>query len=125
VLLGADTTFRGHIVSKDTAGNVTITMAAGAGTTPPTPVLVKCNDTTGTVLWGTGTGATAGMQFTITFEKPYLTVPNVQISAGNSATSTKHIYKAKDVNGFSVYFVAAPASSTTNTTYQIDYLVTG
>lgn len=124
-LLINDTTFRQHIISKDTAGAVTLTMGAGAGTGGPGGLLIKCNDTMGTVLWGTGIGAIAGAQFTITFDRPYATIPNIQISSGNISTAVLHIYKAKDVNGFTVFFVGDPDSNTTNTKYQIDYLVIG
>lgn len=118
-----DVTIRGHLKSKDTTTNVTIALLPAAGTAPPTPLLIDCNDTKGKVLWGTGTVPAAGAQFTVTYETPYLTIPEVFITCGNRNTALLDIYRAYDQNGFTLYFTGTPAASTTQTTYQISYFV--
>ena len=107
-----------------TPSNSSAAMGAGAGTTPPAPVVGTSNDTRGLITFGTGATPAAGNVLTINFGRAFDTAPGVVISPANAATAALQPYVAsvsttQAVIGFGV----APAASQSNATYAIQYQV--
>lgn len=109
----------GHVAS--TGSPPTAAAGAGAGATPPAPVLTSATDTKGQVTFGTGTTPAAGAQVTVTFASAYATSPIVILTPINSATSALLPYVAATTTGFTVS-MNAPAASQANTVYGFTYV---
>ncbi len=116
----------GSAVSMSVSGYTpTAVAAAGAGTSPPAPVITAGSDNrSGTVTWGTGTSPTTGNQVTITFGQTFATTPVVMFSNGNGPTSGLNVnIQSVSTTGFVISTGNAPAASQSNTTYKIAFAV--
>lgn len=104
----------------------TAAAAANAGTSPPAPVLdASSNDQRLGLTWGTGTGATAGAQATVTFGATYGSFVVVLIVPRNAATVNLGLYISAAPGSFTINSANAPASSQANTTYSAKAVVVG
>jgi hypothetical protein len=103
----------------------TAVAGANAGASPPAPVVVgNAHDQDGTITWGTGTGAAAGLMVAVTFSTPFTSGVTVQLTANNAATATLLPFAANMAgSGFSIAVVGIPASSQANTVYSVNYHV--
>jgi hypothetical protein len=101
------------------------TAGAGAGTSPPAPIVTAGSDNrSGTVTWGTGTSPTTGNQVTVTFGQTFAVVPVVMFSNGNGPTSGLNVnIQSVTTTGFVISTGNAPAASQANTTYKIAWAV--
>lgn len=124
-------TDNGHLQFGGTTPGVAI--AAGAGSSPPTPAVVLAsgsNDCAGAITWGTGTAPNTQAQLTVTFSTPFVIpgggAPHIVLCAANSATAALNIFHSgASPTGFNVGVVTAPAASQANTTYSFTYVVLG
>jgi hypothetical protein len=103
-----------------------ISAGLGAGTSPPTPVVLSgSNDFRGTVTFGSGTLPTSNIVLVINFSVAMSTVPNVIISTTNGTVATiELVVSSVGSGGFSVAAPIMPASQA-NTAYSISYIVIG
>lgn len=93
--------------------------AAGAGSSPPAPV-VTGNDQSAVVLTGTGTGAAFGDQAVITFYEPHTVIPNVSVSPFGRPTALLLPYLAAvTTDDYTIGFANAPADSQPAGTYGV------
>lgn len=94
---------------------------AGAGTSPPAPVVsVDSCDERGSVTFGSGTSPAAGAQLVITFARPQdpNRLPVVQLTETTTALSALNpAVTSITANGFTVSTAGAPTASQGNTTY--------
>ena len=108
-----------------------IAPAAGAGSSPPPPVLTTgSNDCAGAITWGTGLSPNTQVQLTVTFSTPFVIpgggAPHIVLCAANAATAALNIFHSgASPTGFNVGVVTAPAASQGNTTYSFTYVVLG
>lgn len=113
--------------SMITGRTTTPTPAAGAnnGGTPPAPSLRSgSTDTTGAVLFGSGTIPAAGEQVVVTFGAAYGAAPLVILVSGNTATLALGALGATSTTTtFTIRCTTAPAASQAGTTFQVNYLV--
>lgn len=123
-------TVNGHMQYGASAPGVAA--AAGAGTSPPAPVIATgSNDCGGTISWGTGTSPNTQSQLTITFSSAWVIPggggPHVVLTPGNSATAALGAMFVTGISptAFQVNVPTAPAASQGNTTYQFSYMVAG
>ena len=122
-------TENGHLQFGSSAPGIAI--AAGAGTSPPSPVLVTgSNDCAGAITWGTGTSTNTQVQVTITFATPWVIpgggAPHICVTAQNAATAALGIYASgASPTGFQLGVQSAPAASQSNGTYSFNYIVLG
>lgn len=103
------------------------TASTGAGTSPPTPVLVG-TDTSGYVTFGTGTGPSAIQQVTVTYSiaRELSTNGNIQITPANAATAALGLYALASDSSTTAFKVSSsniPAASQANTVYAFYYHV--
>lgn len=102
----------------------TAVAGAGAGTTPPAPILnVNCTDVAGLITWGTGTTPATGSQVVVTFNKQFAHFPFVILQASNPATAALQLSASSNATTFTVSAGIAPAASQANTTYGFYYHV--
>jgi hypothetical protein len=113
-----------HKLVFEGGGSTTPSVAyqsTGAGTSPPaSPTVSNATDRRASVLWGTGTGATAGTQVRVTFAQPKPGTPKIGLVAENTLTASFAPY----VSNFSstsvdIGFGLAPTSSQGATVYQV------
>ena len=122
-------TENGHLQFGGTIPGLAV--AAGAGTSPPAPVLVTgSNDCAGAITWGTGTSPNTQVQLTVTFSAPFVIpgggAPHIVVCAANAATAALNIFHSgASPTGFSLGVVSAPAASQGNTVYSFNYVVMG
>jgi hypothetical protein len=104
--------------------SMSISVAGGAGTAPPSPTLISLSaDTQGEASLGTGTGPTAGSQATITFATAFGATPVIVLSPVNAATAALQPYvSGANSTGFNIAFAAAPAASQALGTYVVNYI---
>lgn len=109
-----------------TAAVGTITMGAGAGTTPPAATITNTptpNDTRGTIGWGTGTTPGTGAQASVAFNSAMPSVPAVILSPMNAATAALALYGTASTGAFTISASVAPAASAAANTFQTAYLI--
>lgn len=122
-------TINGHVQYGSTAPGVVA--AAGAGSSPPAPVVTTgSNDCGGTVTWGTGTAPSTQAQLTFTFAAAWVIPggggPHVTVTPINAATQALGLYVSGiSPTGFNVNVATAPAASQASTVYQFCYTATG
>jgi hypothetical protein len=118
----ADLKVNGKII---TAGN-TPTAVLGATTTGQgSTYSIEGNDSAGTITLTTGTNTVlsplaAGEQVAVSFNVPFGTTPRVTLTPLTATSATLDYYVTRDVNGFKLNFVTAPAA---NTIYSFDYQI--
>lgn len=101
---------------------------ANAGAAAPAPSLPwpGCQNSKGSLTFGTGTAPSAGAQVNVTFGKTAPAVPTVIICPANAATAALQPYvSGVTANGFTISFAVAPAASQANTVYAVNYFVVG
>lgn len=105
---------------------VTIAVGAGAGTSPPSPIITG-NDQRGLITWGTGTSPASGVQATITFGLPWeLAGLTVQLCPANQATVALGVHcvpSETTLTDWKMRTATAPAASQGNTIYALTYQV--
>lgn len=89
------------------------------------PGLVQCSGAAIRLTWGTGTGATAGAQVTVTFASSYSGVVVVMIVARNAATANLGLYISAALGSFTINSANVPASSQANTVFSAKWLAVG
>ena len=101
----------------------TIAAQAGAGSTPPTPTLLRATDMGGTAQWGTGSSPAAGTQVRVTFTSAYTNPPTVILSPANAATAALHPFVTQVTIGYMDIQVAiAPAATQPADTYAVNWV---
>lgn len=119
--LDGDLSFGAHIKSTS-AGGMTITAGASAGTTPPAPRIVQGHDARGDVGFGTGTTPSSGVMIHVAFNKAFGQIPCVLICPVGDATAALQLNVGTvSVNGFDVRAAVAPAASQANTVYEFTW----
>lgn len=117
-----------HILSVGSNNALpTGTAGAGAGTTPPSPVIATGSvDARGSVTGGTGTSPATGALITITFGQAYASAPVVTITPTNAAAAALQPYiTGVSTTGFTIALGVAPSASQANTTYGFNWQVIG
>ncbi len=108
------------------ATTVTAAAGAGAGTTPPAPVVGTTPAATmirGTVTWGTGTTTSAAAQIAVTYGSTFPSTPVVTFCPTTTATGTLETFLTSvGTTGFTISCVVAPTQSQGNTVYGISYI---
>lgn len=107
--------FGGHIIPGGATPSARTSNAAGGGS-----VTVSGNDTSGTITIKTGSGG-AGELAIVTFRSAFSTVPKIQLTPINEASSSLRYFATRTSNIFTINTATATAP---NTTYVFDYLVT-
>ncbi len=126
---GADINLFGHL--NDTGATPGVTMAGGAGTSPPAPVVpTGTNDDSGYITFGTGTTPAAGNLLSITFAVAWVVpgggAPHIVITPDNAATAALGLYVTSvSPTGFIIACQTAPAASQGNTVYAVSFQVRG
>ena len=129
VTVGGNITENGHL--QFGASIPQLAIAAGAGTNPPSPVLVTgSNDCAGAITWGTGTTPNTQVQVSVTFATPWVIpgggAPHICVTAQNAATAALGIYASgASPTGFALGVQTAPAAGQTSGTYSFNYIVLG
>jgi hypothetical protein len=111
-----------RIISK---GNVPTAVLGVTTTGQGSTYVIEGNDTAGTITFTTGSSTilnplASGEQVSITFDKPFTTVPRIAITAVNGEALDMPVFAEKTVTGFKLITNQAPLE---NTTYQYDYIV--
>lgn len=116
----------GNAVSMSVSGYTPSgTAGAGAGTSPPTPIVTAGSDThSGIVTWGTGTSPSTGNQVSVSFGFTFATTPVVMVIPGNGPSSGLDMnVQSVTTTGFVISVGAAPSASEANTYYKAYYAV--
>ena len=116
----------GNAVGMDVSGYTPSgTAGAGAGTSPPTPIVTAGSDThSGIVTWGTGTSPSTGNQVSVSFGFTFATTPVVMVIPGNGPSSGLDMnVQSVTTTGFVISVGAAPSASEANTYYKAYYAV--
>lgn len=120
---------------QDFSGSGLVTLSAGAqaGTSPPSPVRgTNARNSKGTLTFGTGSGPSAGIMVTVTFDTAEIARPGNTVTAQfwvnplNAATAALNPYiiptlSGTTTSGFTINFPSAPAASQANTVYSVSW----
>lgn len=103
---------------------MTAAAAAGAGTSPPAPVVTAGSTIIrGGLTCGTGSGATTGVLVTVTFSATLPAVPFVEITETTLALSALSLAVTSiSTTGFSIS-ATSPSSSQANTVYGLQWFL--
>jgi hypothetical protein len=104
------------------------TAGSSAGGTPPAPVLPwpGCQNSKGSLTFGTGSAPSAGPLVAIAFGQTAPASPTVIICPANAAAAALSLYVASvSATGFTIASAVAPAASQANTVYAANYWVVG
>lgn len=106
------------------ANTVTAAVTAGAGTSPPSPVVAAtATAIRGSLTWGTGTSPAVGGQIAVTFSTALPAAPVVVVTALNTATGLLvPTITATATTGFTIGLATVPAGSQGNTVYSVSWL---
>lgn len=112
----------GHLTIQQTTAPATTLGAVGQVGTGASRALSNASDTSGKISLTTGTGVlTPGTILTVTFNKTYSNIPNVLITARNSAGAITQFYvTAESTSAFSLAVATALLASTN---YLFSYIV--
>lgn len=126
----ADLILESVLVPSGSTPVPTIAAGAGAGTSPPAPVLTGgSNAWRGTASIGTGTTPAAGILATITFPAGMITstsnqLPFVVLFPVNAASAGLEAeIEAVTASSFNIFAAVAPAASQALGTYQFSYII--
>ncbi len=121
-----DLRFAGHIICN--GPNASVSVGANNGTNAPTPT-INGNDARGTINFGCGANAAAGLQVDVEYVAAYDHYPAVVIVPVNAATALAgNIWYVSHIstNGFSIASTVAPAKTAqAANTYSFSYQVVG
>lgn len=120
---------------QDFSGSGLVTLAAGgqAGTSAPAPQRgTNARNSKGTLTFGTGSGPTAGIMVTVTFDTAEIARPGNTVTSQfwvnplNAATAALNPYviptlTGTTTTGFTISFASAPAASQANTVYSVSW----
>ena len=108
--------FGGHLVPSGATPASVASVGAGGGS-----VVIEGNDTSGTIIITTGSGAQlAGEMAITTFKTKFATTPRVQLTALNGSAADLHFYASRSAGFFTINSTTTPTASST---YAFDYFV--
>jgi hypothetical protein len=119
LLLGKELQLSSHIVTSGSTPGRTNGSALGSGGTASN----NGNDTSGTVVINTGSGAPAGCFVTLTFTRAYASTPHVIISPASSTAGDIDYYVNRTSTGFTICTATDAPDNSAGIAF--DYIVTG
>ena len=109
--------FGGHLVPSGPEPAAVTSVGAGGGS-----VVIDGNDTAGTIVITTGSGAQlAGEMAIITFKSRFAATPKVQLTALDGGAAGLRFYATRSAGFFTINSITAP---TAGGTYSFDYFIT-
>ena len=109
--------FGGHLIPSGPTPAAVASVGAGGGS-----VVIDGNDTAGTVIITTGSGAQlAGEMAIINFKTAFASTPKVQLTALGGSAADLHFYATRSAGFFTINSTTAPVAGGT---YSFDYFVT-